>query len=100
MVIEAVFVEHFGEAAVDAMAGTGQRLIDELGLVHPIVTVLYDSAGREMARFRLGTSDPTEESCDGIEAEMRSQNGASLRIVDANGVEAEVLLVIGSEVRQ
>ena len=94
MTIDSIFVAQFGEDAIDAMAARADKMIDDLGMEFPIAVVLFDALGGELARFVLGRPDPTEASCNAIEAEMRSQAGASLKMVDANGVDAEVILVI------
>jgi hypothetical protein len=97
VILETVYTAAFGEEAVDKMSAHAQRLIDELPLQHPIACVLFDAFGGEIARFVLGIADEGEVNCDTVEASMRSQTGASLRLVDAAGVEVEVLLLIGAK---
>jgi hypothetical protein len=101
MIIETVFASEFGDDAVERMTAAGNGLIDSVPLERPILCTLYDACGEELCRFSLGLPDPTDAACDDpVEAELRSQNGASLRMVDRNGTTAEVLLVIGVAVEK
>ena len=98
--IETVFSERLDDDALVRMCACGNRLIDEIPLQRPISCVLFDGQGAELARFPLDADDPTQTNCDAIEAEMRSQTGASLCLTDAKGVVVEVLLVIGTQILQ
>jgi len=100
MIVDTIFARQFDEDAIDALSARGNQLIDELAMTRPILCTLFDGQGEELARFVLGSADPTDANCDCIEAELRSQSGASLRMIDANGVACEVLLIVGSAVTQ
>lgn len=91
--IETIFAAELDVDAIDGMSARGNRLIAELGMQQPIACALFDADGGELARFVLGSEHPTE-GCNEMEAQFRSRSGASLRLVDVNGITAEVLLII------
>lgn len=99
-ILETIFAPQFGEHAIDEMCARGDLLIEAIPLERPIRCTLFDSQGGQLARFTLGSEDPTERECGEIEAALRSQAGASLRMVDANGHMAEVLLIVCAEIVQ
>jgi hypothetical protein len=97
MIIQTVLAPKLTAAAIDAMSACGDTLIDELQMCDPIQCWLLDQDGKEIGSFRLG--DEAGEglaSCDSIEARLRSQMGASLKLRDARGAEAQVLLIIAA----
>jgi hypothetical protein len=86
----------FDVDAVDAMSHAADELIGKLPLRQPIECTLRDSVGGRVGRFFLGTDDPGEFDCTMQQATLRSQAGASLQLVDADGQVVEILLVVGA----
>jgi hypothetical protein len=95
-VVKTILAQQLDTEAIDTMSEAGEQLIEELGMQHPIQCRLFDQSGAEIAHFVGDSAHPTERSCDELQARLRSETGASLKLVDRNGVEAEVLLVIVS----
>lgn len=96
--IETIFASELDEG-IEAMGERGNQLIAQLAMQRPIAGTLFDGFGDELARFVLDSEHPTER-CAEIEAQFRSRTGASLRLVDANGITAEVLLVVESGITE
>jgi hypothetical protein len=94
--LKVVHARQFDVDAVDGLSHTADELIEKIPLRHPIECTLRDSVGRRIGRFLLGTGDAGEFDCSMEEAKQRSQAGASLHLVDADGKFVEVLLVIGT----
>jgi hypothetical protein len=93
---QVVYANTFDCDAVDLMSHTADALVDSIPLRYPIDCTLRDSIGGRVGRFFLGTDDPGEFDCTMEQATLRSQDGASLHLVDADGQVVEVLLVIGT----
>ncbi len=94
--LQVVRAKQFDCDAVDAMSHAADELIEKLPLRQPIECTLRDGVGGRVGRFFLGTDDPGEFDCTMQQATLRSQAGASLHLVDADGQVVEVLLVIGT----
>lgn len=103
MVTQTVVATRMSCAALDAMAEAGHALAEELCMVRPIDCELVDGEGHEILRFvmrseaedELVAHGPVEWECEPIQLGLGMQ-GASLRMRDANGVVAEILLVIAA----
>jgi hypothetical protein len=93
IVTEIIYAEKWDETCINRLGERADRIIKEHHMREPILGVLFDGSGRELARWH---GDSREACCDEFEAEARSQSGASLKLVDANGNEAEVVLIVGA----
>lgn len=95
MIISVVTVDEFNSNAIDLLGHAGDALVEREGFVGPISVALHAMAGKLIARF----TEPAgiEWSVDIARAWTLSQDGASLQLVDANGRQAEILLMIRSK---
>jgi hypothetical protein len=97
MITTTIYVDEFDGAALEVLGDEGDRLVESQGFVAPVEVSLHAISGEQIARSQPGT--PILLGVAPERAWMLSQNGASLQLVDADGRQGEILLIVKGRIQ-